>query len=58
MQPIAEAMDGQANDDVAVAFLTNVVVARMFGQDESAEFYATFFGSQRRPVLFLCWYDE
>ena len=51
-------MDGQTNDDVAVAFLTNVVVARMFGQDESAEFYATFFGSHRRPVLFLSWYDE
>lgn len=58
LQPIAEVMDGKPNDEVATAFLTNVVVARMFEHDERVEFYATFFGLHRRPVLFLSWYSK
>ena len=56
LQPVAEVMDGESNEAVAVAFLTNVIVAKMFGDDDSMEFYPTFFGMHRRPVLFLSWY--
>ena len=56
LQPIAEVMDGEPNEAVAVAFLTNVVVAKMFQDDDAAEAYAAFFGMHRRPVLFLSWY--
>lgn len=55
LQPIAEAMDGKTNNEAAVAFLTNVVIVAMFEHDETAEFYATFFGPHRRPFLFLDW---
>ena len=55
MQPIAEIMDGEQRDKIVKAFIMNVVVCRMFGSDQTAQFYAAFLGEHRRPVLFFTW---
>ena len=55
LEPIADVVANLAKEDVAAAFLMNVVVRKLFENDPQVTVYAAFLGFNRRPVVYLSW---
>ena len=55
LQPIADVMENEGKADVAAAFMVNVVVRKLFQNEQGMEFFAAFLGFHGRPVVYLSW---
>ena len=55
LEPITDVVENKAKEEVAAAFLLNVVVRKLFESDPQVTAHAAFLGFHRRPVVYLSW---